>query len=232
MQHRYVIVTNRHICYESHREYRELDIWREYYEALHISTDIDREKCASLLVQISKLCKLDSIEFIVLREKDLGIADYKALADMAVDICRGNCRPIMIHYYYELYDAQAGIQLPVDRMRLYARLEQNAMTGSDSEATQRIVSKTHPRSLGVSIHSVAEALEAQALGATYLVAGNIYETDCKKGLAGKGLKYLREICESVTIPVYAIGGINGSNIDEVMLAGAEGGCIMSAAMRL
>ncbi len=54
------------------------------------------------------------------------------------------------------------------------------------------------------IHSVEEAKEAQKLGATYLTAGHIYTTDCKKGLPPRGLDFLREVCNAVTIPVYAI----------------------------
>jgi thiamine-phosphate pyrophosphorylase len=88
------------------------------------------------------------------------------------------------------------------------------------------------RRLGVSVHSISEALEAELLGATYLIAGNIYETDCKKGLPGKGLEYLRDVCAAVSIPVYAIGGITKDRLSEIKQAGAAGGCMMSGMMRL
>ena len=82
--------------------------------------------------------------------------------------------------------------------------------------------------VGCSVHSVEEAKEAQKLGATYLTAGHIYTTDCKKGLPPRGLDFLREICNAVTIPVYAIGGIHAGTrqIQEVMDCGASGACIM------
>ena len=55
--------------------------------------------------------------------------------------------------------------------------------------------------IGVSVHAANEALEAQSLGATYLTAGHIYATDCKKGLPPRGTAFLREICQTVSIPV-------------------------------
>ncbi len=88
--------------------------------------------------------------------------------------------------------------------------------------------------VGCSIHSVEEAKEAQKLGATYLTAGHIYTTDCKKGLPPRGLDFLREVCNAVTIPVYAIGGIHAGTgqILEVMECGASGACIMSEMMKI
>ena len=81
--------------------------------------------------------------------------------------------------------------------------------------------------LGASCHSLEEAVEAENLGCTYITAGHIYETDCKKGLPGRGIGFLKKICETVSVPVYAIGGIGAENIQEIKNAGAAGGCIMS-----
>ena len=79
-----------------------------------------------------------------------------------------------------------------------------------------------------------EALEAEALGASYLIAGHIYATDCKKGLPARGTGFLRAVCEAADIPVYGIGGIHldEAQIKEVLGCGAAGGCIMSGMMRI
>ena len=79
-----------------------------------------------------------------------------------------------------------------------------------------------------------EALEAEALGASYLIAGHIYATDCKKGLPARGTGFLRAVCEAADIPVYGIGGIHldEAQIKEVLGCGAAGGCIMSGMMRV
>ena len=84
--------------------------------------------------------------------------------------------------------------------------------------------------MGASCHSVDEAREAQALGCTYITAGHVFATDCKKGFAPRGTGFLREVCEAVNIPVYGIGGIGAGNIAEVQRAGAKGACVMSGAM--
>ena len=75
-----------------------------------------------------------------------------------------------------------------------------------------------------------DALEAQALGCTYITAGHVFETDCKKGLPGRGLEFLRNVCAVVEIPVYGIGGIDSDNIALVRNAGASGACLMSSLM--
>ena len=53
--------------------------------------------------------------------------------------------------------------------------------------------KAYFEEIGVSCHSLEDALEAQQLGATYLTAGHIFETDCKKGLPGRGLDFLTSV---------------------------------------
>ena len=53
----------------------------------------------------------------------------------------------------------------------------------------------------------------------------------EKGLPGRGLDFLGEVCRAVDIPVYAIGGMNEKNAELAVNAGAEGICIMSSAMR-
>ena len=73
-------------------------------------------------------------------------------------------------------------------------------------------------------------MEAEKLGCTYITAGHVFATDCKKGLPPRGLSFLKEVCYSVTIPVYAIGGIDENNMEAVRQAGAAGGCMMSGFM--
>lgn len=86
------------------------------------------------------------------------------------------------------------------------------------------------RFVGVSVHSVEEAKEAESKGVNYVTAGHIFATSCKPDLAPRGLDFLREVCESVKIPVYAIGGINPQNISQIVQAGAGGACVMSGFM--
>lgn len=85
---------------------------------------------------------------------------------------------------------------------------------------------------GTSVHSAEDALWAQEHGATYVTAGHIYPTDCKRGLAARGTQFLERVCRVVSIPVYAIGGITPQRMDEVKKAGAAGACMMSEYMKI
>lgn len=65
-----------------------------------------------------------------------------------------------------------------------------------------------------------------------MVAGHIFETDCKKGVPPRGIPFLKSILSASNVPVYGIGGINETNEAQVMEAGAAGVCLMSQAMTL
>jgi len=83
--------------------------------------------------------------------------------------------------------------------------------------------------IGVTVHNVAEAVEAEMMGADYLGASPIFSTTTKRD-AGKsmGVELLAEIKKNVSIPVVAIGGINTDNVDLVIKAGADSVCAISA----
>ena len=86
--------------------------------------------------------------------------------------------------------------------------------------------------ISVSCHSMKDMKTAVKNGATQIILGTIFETECKKGLKGKGLEFVREICKACPVPVYAIGGINMERLPHVMDAGAAGGCMMSGFMKM
>jgi len=82
--------------------------------------------------------------------------------------------------------------------------------------------------IGVSVGNVEEALRAEADGADYLGAGAIFATPTKTDAQAIGLKGLEEICRTVDIPVVGIGGINKSNVLQIIAAGAAGVAVVSA----
>lgn len=87
-----------------------------------------------------------------------------------------------------------------------------------------------PLKLGISVHSLDEAVSAEKIGADYIIAGHVFETGCKPGLKGKGPEFIQDICAAVTIPVIAVGGININNAYTVMQSGVGGVAVMSLAM--
>jgi thiamine-phosphate pyrophosphorylase len=83
--------------------------------------------------------------------------------------------------------------------------------------------------IGITVHNITEATEAQRLGADYLGVSPIFQTATKSD-AGKpkGIALIEEIRDQVDIPLVAIGGINLANASEVVRAGADGLCAISA----
>lgn len=180
-----------------------------------------------LCVTNRKLCEEDFLTRIeriaqarprglILREKDLPEEAYRELAKKVIEICRRYDIPCILHTFVE---TAMELQVQAIHMPLHKLLEL-----SDAQKAQFKV-------LGASCHSLEDAIVAKEAGCTYIVAGHIFDTDCKKGLPGRGLAFLQEICESVDIPVYAIGGITPENIGSVREAGAAGACIMSGLMK-
>lgn len=82
--------------------------------------------------------------------------------------------------------------------------------------------------IGVSVHSVAEALEAVKNGADCLGVGAIFSTSTKTDAAVLPKETLRAICAAVEIPVVAIGGIGKSNISQLSGTGVDGVALVSA----
>ncbi len=82
--------------------------------------------------------------------------------------------------------------------------------------------------IGRSNALVGEAMESQAQGADYIAVGSIFSTTTKEATRPAGLEVLRRVKESVTLPVVAIGGINQENVQQVLGAGADAVCVISA----
>ena len=151
---------------------------------------------------------------ILLREKDLKEPEYEALAASCQKICYRFKVPLIIHGQPAVA-RKLGIRslhLPLPQF-----LEQHAQIADLPQ-------------IGVSVHSVEEAITAQDLGAGYLIAGHVFPTACKALLPARGLSFLQNLCRSVQIPVYAIGGILPEQFDLLNAAGAAGCCLMSSLM--
>lgn len=84
------------------------------------------------------------------------------------------------------------------------------------------------RILGVSVHSIREAIRAESEGADYIGVGALFPTDTKKDTQKITIEELKEIVQAVSIPVVAIGGINSENIKELSLSGVSGIAVVSA----
>lgn len=170
---------------------------------------------AEFISQIKKVIDL-GVKTIILREKDLSQKEYLKLAGEVLDVCKKENINCIFHNFISVakFYNHKKIHLP---LRV---LEQEYKNLKEFDE------------IGASIHSIEEAKKAESLGATYISAGHIFVTDCKKGLEPRGIEFLENVCKNVNIPVYAIGGINLNNINLTINAGAKGACIMSYFMNV
>jgi thiamine-phosphate pyrophosphorylase len=115
-------------------------------------------------------------------------------------------------------DVEAALALGADGVHL----------GRDDPGAERAVE--HGLMLGTSASSVDEALAGQQLGAAYIGAGPVWATPSKPDADPPiGLDGLRKICQAVSIPVVAIGGIDATNAADCIAAGAAGVAVVRAA---
>jgi thiamine-phosphate pyrophosphorylase len=82
----------------------------------------------------------------------------------------------------------------------------------------------------LSTHAPEQAQRAVAAGADYIAIGPVYATGTKPTAKPVTLEYVRWAAANITVPWFAIGGINLSNLDDVLTAGAERVCVVSAIM--
>jgi len=84
--------------------------------------------------------------------------------------------------------------------------------------------------VGVSTNNADEARRAAELGASYVAIGSVFPTGSKEPerTRAASVERVREVKSAVDVPVVAIGGINVSNIDEVIVAGADAVAVISA----
>ena len=167
------------------------------------------------LTRLDHIAKKGVADAILLREKDLTEREYLELAEKVLSICKAHNRRCILHTYYK-----AAKELGCREIHLPLSLLQNMREEGEKWFS----------TVGTSIHSVKQAELAMHLQADYMTAGHVFETDCKKGLPGRGLSFLKKVVRESAVPVYGIGGISADNAGQVRDAGAAGVCIMSGFM--
>lgn len=171
------------------------------------------------LCQGSFLDRIESIArqgtTIMLREKDLPEPEYLQLAEQCKEICDHYHTKLIVNHFIAV---AKKLFIPNIHLSMPVFLEQRDNLKNFEK-------------IGVSVHSLQEAMLAQQKKANYLIAGHIFATNSKKGVPPRGLEFLEEICKNVSIPVYAIGGIDEKNIEKILQTGAAGGCFMSSFMQ-
>ena len=159
---------------------------------------------------------------LTLREKDLNKNEYLKLIEKVYPICQKYKINLILH---QNYDLNLDDKYKIDGIHLSYSIFKSLNQNIKAELIKKY------KRIGVSIHSLNEAKEVENLGASYVVAGHIFETDCKKGLKPRGLKFVEDLSSTLTIPIFAIGGIDEKNSLSVINSGAFSICMMSTLMK-
>ena len=159
---------------------------------------------------------------LTLREKDFNKNEYLKLIEEIYPICQKYKINLILH---QNYDLNLDDKYKIDGIHLSYNIFKSLNENIKAELIKKY------KRIGVSIHSLDEAKEVENLGASYVIAGHIFETDCKKGLKPRGLKFVEDLSSALTIPIFAIGGIDEKNSQSVIDSGAFSVCMMSNLMK-
>lgn len=166
------------------------------------------------LVEQVESALLGGATCIQLREKELNEEEFLAEARQISALCKRYQVPFFVNDNVEI-----AIQCKADGVHV----GQEDM--SAAKVRQRV---GDDMMIGVSVHSVKEALAAVNNGADCLGVGAMFGTSTKKDADVLSKDVLRDICAAVTIPVVAIGGINRSNLLQLSGTGVDGVALVSA----
>ena len=177
------------------------------------------------LAQIECVAAMELVDWIIVREKDLNVEEYRMLFAKVARIAHKGGKKCLAHGRIALGMMSElgadGIHLPLD-----ALCEWRAASGRRSAPQAGAV-----QLVGASAHSASELAEAAALGADYATLSPIFATACKPGAAPLGTAALAAACKASPLPVFALGGIGMDKLDACIEAGAAGCCMMSELMR-
>lgn len=183
------------------------------YMRLYAVTDRAWVGKQSLYEQVEAALK-GGVTCVQLREKELSEEDFLAEAKEIKELCSRYHVPFFIND-----NVDVAIKCQADGVHV----GQEDMKASDvrSKVGDQMI-------IGVSAHSVEEAVEAVKNGADCLGVGAMFTTSTKADASVLPKETLRAICEAVDVPVVAIGGIGESNILELAGTGADGVALVSA----
>ncbi len=151
---------------------------------------------------------------VQLREKNMSEDELFSEAVKMRDLCRKYDVPFIVNDNVDI-----AVRCGADGVHI----GQNDM--SCSEVRQKIGDNMI---LGVSVHTVHQAKDAQKYGADYLGVGAVFSTNTKNDADSVSLDMLKRICGAVEIPVTAIGGIGENNIAKLYGSGVDGVAVVSA----
>ena len=183
---------------------------------LYLVTNRYQDSLESFLEKVETACR-SGVTIIQLREKNLTTNQYYQLAKQVKEITDAYQVPLII-------DDRLDVCLAVDAAGLHI---------GDDELPVSVARKVlgPEKILGVTAKTVKRALEAETSGADYLGTGAIFPTTTKENVPITLISTLKTICQTVAIPVVAIGGLTSENIDQLIGTGIAGVAVVRDLMQ-
>lgn len=181
---------------------------------LYAVTDRRWLKEGESLLQVCRSVLENGATFLQIREKDLDEGAFETEARALKELCARYRVPFVVNDSVEVALAIDADGVHVGQSDIRGR-DIRALIGPD-------------KILGISAGTPAEAAAAEEAGADYIGVGAVFGTGTKADARSLSLEQLREIVETVSIPVVAIGGIGASNLMELKGSGMDGVAVVSA----
>ena len=183
---------------------------------LYLVTNRYQDSLENFLEKVETACR-SGVTIIQLREKNLTTNQYYQLAKQVKEITDAYQVPLII-------DDRLDVCLAVDAAGLHI---------GDDELPVSVARKVlgSEKILGVTAKTVKRALEAEEGGADYLGTGAIFPTTTKENAPITLISTLKTICQTVAIPVVAIGGLTSENIDQLIGTGIAGVAVVRDLMQ-
>ena len=183
---------------------------------LYLVTNRYQDSLENFLEKVETACR-SGVTIIQLREKNLTTNQYYHLAKQVKEITDAYQVPLII-------DDRLDVCLAVDAAGLHI---------GDDELPVSVARKVlgPEKILGVTAKTVKRALEAETSGADYLGTGAIFPTITKENAPITLISTLKTICQTVAIPVVAIGGLTSENIDQLIGTGIAGVAVVRDLMQ-
>ena len=183
---------------------------------LYLVTNRYQDSLESFLEKIETACR-SGVTIVQLREKNLTTNQYYQLAKEVKEITDDYQVPLII-------DDRLDVCLAVDAAGLHI---------GDDELPVSVARQVlgPDKILGVTAKTVKRALEAEEGGADYLGTGAIFPTTTKENAPITLISTLKTICQTVAIPVVAIGGLTSENIDQLIGTGIAGVAVVRDLMQ-
>ena len=183
---------------------------------LYLVTNRYQDSLENFLEKVETACR-SGVTIVQLREKNLTTNQYYHLAKQVKEITDAYQVPLII-------DDRLDVCLAIDAAGLHI---------GDDELPVSVARKVlgPEKILGVTAKTVKRALEAETSGADYLGTGAIFPTTTKENAPITLISTLKIICQTVAIPVVAIGGLTSENIDQLIGTGIAGVAVVRDLMQ-